>query len=63
MISRNRDYAVIEQPVVEIKELWEVKSKLSFDLDVHEGEEAMISLKQGLDNLREEIQSMKKGNS
>jgi phage repressor protein C with HTH and peptisase S24 domain len=63
LISLNREYLVIEQPVAEIKELWEVNSKLSFDLDVHEGEEAMISLKQGLDSLREEIQSIKKGAS
>jgi hypothetical protein len=63
LISLNREYPVIEQPVVEIKELWEVNSKLSFDLDVHEGEEAMISLKQGLDSLRQEIQSIKKGTS
>ncbi|WP_397301939.1 S24 family peptidase [Nonlabens ulvanivorans] len=63
LISLNRDYPVIEQSVSEIKELWEVNSKLSFDLDVHEGEEAMISLKQGLDNLRQEIQSIKKGTS
>lgn len=61
LISLNRDYPVIEQSIAEIKELWEVNSKLSFDLDVHEGEEAMISLKQGLDNLRDEIASMKKG--
>jgi hypothetical protein len=61
LISLNREYPVIEQAVVEIKELWEVNSKLSFDLDVHEGEEAMISLKQGLDSLREEIKSIKKG--
>ncbi|MEP1856340.1 LexA family transcriptional regulator, partial [Nonlabens ulvanivorans] len=55
LISLNRDYPVIEQSISEIKELWEVNSKLSFDLDVHEGEEAMISLKQGLDSLRDEI--------
>jgi phage repressor protein C with HTH and peptisase S24 domain len=61
LISLNRDYPVIEQSVVEIRELWEVNSKLSFDLDVHEGQEAMISLKQGLDNLRSEIASIKKG--
>ncbi|MGJ8683752.1 MAG: LexA family transcriptional regulator [Nonlabens sp.] len=63
LISLNRDYPVIEQSIADIKELWEVNSKLSFDLDVHEGEEAMISLKQGLDNLRQEIQSIKKGTS
>ncbi|GAK98329.1 hypothetical protein JCM19314_2360 [Nonlabens ulvanivorans] len=40
LISLNRDYPVIEQSISEIKELWEVNSKLSFDLDVHEGEEA-----------------------
>lgn len=61
LISLNRDYPVIEQPVAEIKELWEVNSKLSFDLDAHEGDEAMISLKQGLDSLRQEIASLKKG--
>jgi phage repressor protein C with HTH and peptisase S24 domain len=61
LISLNRDYPVIEQPVAEIKELWEVNSKLSFDLDAHDGDEAMISLKQGLDSLRDEIASMKKG--
>lgn len=61
LISLNRDYPVIEQPVVEISELWEVNSKLSFDLDVYEGQEAMISLKQGLDSLRSEIASIKKG--
>ncbi|MGB5983498.1 MAG: LexA family transcriptional regulator [Nonlabens sp.] len=61
LISLNRDYPVIEQPVADIKELWEVNSKLSFDLDVHEGEEAMMSLKQGLDSLRDEIASIKKG--
>ncbi|PQJ31256.1 DNA-binding protein [Nonlabens arenilitoris] len=60
LISLNRDYPVIEQPISEIKELWEVNSKLSFDLDVHEGEEAMISLKQGLDSLRDEIAQLKK---
>ncbi|GAL73640.1 hypothetical protein JCM19275_2487 [Nonlabens ulvanivorans] len=60
LISLNRDYPVIEQSVSEIKELWEVNSKLSFDLDVHEGEEAMISLKQGLDSLRDEIAQLKK---
>ena len=43
---------MIEQSVADITELWEVNSKLSFDLDVHEGQEAMISLKQGLDSLR-----------
>lgn len=63
LISLNREYPVIEQPVEEIKELWEVNSKLSFDLDVHEGEEAMMSLKQGLDSLRDEIASIKKGAS
>lgn len=60
LISLNRDYPVIEQSIADIKELWEVNSKLSFDLDVHEGEEAMISLKQGLDNLRDEIAQLKK---
>ncbi|MEO9502062.1 MAG: LexA family transcriptional regulator [Nonlabens ulvanivorans] len=60
LISLNRDYPVIEQSISEIKELWEVNSKLSFDLDVHEGEEAMISLKQGLDSLRDEIAQLKK---
>jgi len=59
LISLNRDYPVIEQPVSDIKELWEVNSKLSFDLDIHEGEEAMISLKQGLDSLRDEIAQLK----
>ncbi len=61
LVSLNRDYPVIEQSVVEISELWEVNSKLSFDLDVYEGQEAMISLKQGLDSLRSEIASIKKG--
>lgn len=61
LISLNREYPVIEQPVADINELWEVNSKLSFDLDVHEGEEAMMSLKQGLDSLRDEIASIKKG--
>lgn len=60
LISLNRDYPVIEQSIADIKELWEVNSKLSFDLDVHEGEEAMISLKQGLDSLRDEIAQLKK---
>lgn len=60
LISLNRDYPVIEQSIADIKELWEVNSKLSFDLDVHEGEEAMISLKQGLDSLRNEIAQLKK---
>ncbi|WP_438962875.1 LexA family transcriptional regulator [Nonlabens sp.] len=59
LISLNRDYPIIEQPVSDIKELWEVNSKLSFDLDIHEGEEAMISLKQGLDSLRDEIAQLK----
>ncbi|WP_124979318.1 LexA family transcriptional regulator [Nonlabens xiamenensis] len=63
LISLNRDYPVIEQPVADIKELWEVNSKLSFDLDVHQGEEAMITLKQGLDSLRAEIANIKKGAS
>ncbi len=60
LISLNRDYPVIEQSIADIKELWEVNSKLSFDLDVHEGEQAMISLKQGLDSLRDEIAQLKK---
>ncbi|AZQ42965.1 LexA family transcriptional regulator [Nonlabens ponticola] len=61
LISLNKDYPVIEQPIVDIKELWEVNSKLSFDLDVHEGQEAMLSLKKGLDSLRDEIAGIKKG--
>ncbi|PRP67936.1 LexA family transcriptional regulator [Nonlabens agnitus] len=61
LISLNNEYPIIEQDVAEISELWEVNSKLSFDLDVHEGQEAMISLKQGLDSLRDEIASIKKG--
>lgn len=61
LISLNREYPVIEQPVADIKELWEVNSKLSFDLDVREGQDAMISLKQGLDSLRNEIAQIKKG--
>lgn len=61
LVSLNREYPVIEQAVEDITELWEVNSKLSFDLDVHEGQEAMISLKQGLDSLRDEIASIKKG--
>lgn len=60
LISLNRDYPVIEQSIDTIRELWEVNSKLSFDLDAHEGEEAMISLKQGLDSLRDEIAQLKK---
>lgn len=59
LISLNRDYPVIEQSIDTIRELWEVNSKLSFDLDAHEGEEAMISLKQGLDSLRDEIAQLK----
>lgn len=62
LISLNREYPLIEQPVVEIKELWEVNSKLSFDLDARDGDEALISLKQGLDSLRSEIAQIKKGN-
>jgi phage repressor protein C with HTH and peptisase S24 domain len=61
LISLNKEYPVIEQAISDIRELWEVNSKLSFDLDVHEGEEAMISLKQGLDSLRDEIAQLKKG--
>ncbi len=59
LISLNRDYPVIEQSIDTIRELWEVNSKLSFDLEVNEGEEAMISLKQGLDSLRDEIAQLK----
>jgi SOS-response transcriptional repressor LexA len=63
LISLNREYPLIEQPVVEIRELWEVNSKLSFDLDARDGDEALVSLKQGLDSLRSEIAQMKKGTS
>ncbi len=61
LVSLNQEYPVIEQSVAQITELWEVNSKLSFDLDVHEGQEAMISLKNGLESLRNEIASIKKG--
>ncbi|MDP5100084.1 MAG: LexA family transcriptional regulator [Nonlabens sp.] len=61
LISLNREYPLIEQPVSEIRELWEVNSKISFDLDAREGDEALVSLKQGLDSLRTEIAQMKKG--
>ncbi|ALM20914.1 hypothetical protein JCM19294_2496 [Nonlabens tegetincola] len=62
LISLNREYPVIEQPVEEITELWEVNSKLSFDLEVREGQEAMISLQEGLESLREEIKKIKSYN-
>lgn len=61
LISLNREYPVIEQPITEIKELWEVNSKLSFDLDARDGNDAIVSLKQGIDSLRNEIAQMKKG--
>ena len=59
LISLNRDYPVIEMDVMEIKELWEVNSKLSFDVDAHENNDSLITLKQGLDSLRQEISALK----
>ena len=61
LISLNRDYPVIEQPVEEIVELWECASKLSFDMNTNEESSSLMSLQQGLDDLKKEIFSMKMG--
>ena len=61
LVSLNREYPTIEQAVTEISELWEVNSKLSFNISADEADNSIVSIQQGLKHLQAEIAEMKSG--
>ncbi|MGB3591927.1 MAG: S24 family peptidase [Nonlabens sp.] len=60
LVSINSEYPVIVQKVEEIKEIWEVNSHLSFDLDAPSKTDAISSLQEGLESLKKEIKLLQK---
>ena len=63
LISLNEDYAPIEIPVNEIQELWQVNSKLTFNLDATSENGLLKQLQQSMEDLKREFSSFKKQNA
>ncbi|WP_340203091.1 XRE family transcriptional regulator [Ascidiimonas sp. W6] len=60
LISLNDFYPPFTVEVNDIQELWEVKSKLSFDIDSNPSQEVILSqLQQSVETLKNEIKNLK----
>lgn len=60
LISLNDLYPPFTVEVNDIQELWEVKSKLSFDIDSNPSQEVILSqLQQSVETLKKEIKNLK----
>ena len=60
LISLNPDYAPIRLDRSEIREMWQVNSKLSFDLEADFQNVSLQSLHQEMKELKEEVRKMAK---
>ncbi|MCF0073281.1 LexA family transcriptional regulator [Dyadobacter sp. CY261] len=60
LISLNPDYAPIRVDRNEIREVWQVNSKLSFDLEADKTEISLLSLHQEMRELRQEMKKLVK---
>lgn len=60
LISLNPDYAPIRVDRNEIREIWQVNSKLSFDLEADKTEVSLQSLHQEMRELRQEMKKLVK---
>ncbi|XLS28427.1 XRE family transcriptional regulator [Flavobacteriaceae bacterium M23B6Z8] len=60
LVSLNEFYPPFTVEVNDIQELWEVKSKISFDIDSNPSQEVILSqLQQSVETLKKEIQNLK----
>lgn len=60
LVSLNPDYAPIRVDRSEIREIWQVNSKLSFDLEADKTEVSLQSLHQEMRELRQEMKKLVK---
>lgn len=60
LISLNESYPPVTVPVHEVRELWEVKSKIGFNPKAETAEISLDSLKQAIDSLRDEVAALKR---
>ena len=60
LISLNEEYAPLEVEVREIQELWQVNSKLTFNLDESSESNLLRELRASMEDLKEELKSFKK---
>lgn len=58
--SLNQEYAPLEVEVSEIQELWQVNSKLTFNLDESSESNLLRELRESMEELKQELQSFKK---
>lgn len=57
LVSLNEAYETYEIKAFQIKELWEVSSKLTFQLDTQTDKGLLRELRQSMENLREQLRS------
>lgn len=62
LISRNEEYLPLKVKVDEIQELWQVNSKLTFNLDSPSESLLMQQLQRSMDDLRNEFKTFKQQN-
>lgn len=61
LISLNPEYAPIRIDRSEIREIWQVNSKLSFDLEADQQQVSLHSIYQEMRDLRQEVKKLAKG--
>ena len=59
LISLNQEYVPIEVNIVEIQELWQVNSKLTFGIDEPSGSNLLKELQQSMEDLKGQINSLR----
>lgn len=60
LISLNEDYAPLELEISEIQEMWQVNSKLTFNLDESSESNLLRELRQTMKELKKELQTFRK---
>ena len=59
LISLNEEYLPIEVNVNDVQELWQVNSKLTFNLDAPSESALLKQLQQSMEELRSEFKTLK----
>ncbi len=59
LISLNEEYLPIEVNIVDIQELWQVNSKLTFGIDEPSGSNLLKELQQSMEDLKGQINSLR----
>lgn len=60
LVSLNEEYAPLEVDISEIQELWQVNSKLTFNLDESSESNLLRELRQSMEDLKKELRTFRK---